>query len=341
MTFLAIFFALLFEQVRPLGAHSLPHQLARLWVQQVLRGFDAGQRSTAHLAWALIVLLPALLATLAHHLLRLGDNWMGWGLLFALHVAVLYMTLGFRQFSAYFSSIRDALDAGDETSARATLSAWAYTTPDAALPQRSDILRCTLAQASVSAHIHVFGVMLAYGLGVLLGLGPAGAIAYRMGELLARSCNQQNKQHPQNPQSQQNSAPNAETAPAALGTQHPISTPMQSLSQNAWHLLNWLPTRITALLFAIVGNFEDAIACWRAQTQQAVTEQQKHDNSPIIISAAAGAIGVQMGLEPQANGSSNLNPPQLGHLQAMVGLVWRAVVVAMTFLALMTVAGIT
>ena len=340
MTLLAIFFALLFEQVRPLGAHSPPHQLARLWVQQVLRGFDAGQHSTARLAWVLIVLLPAFLATLAHHLLRMGDNWMGWGVLFALHVAVLYMTLGFRQFSAYFSNIRDALDAGDEPSARATLRAWAYTTPDAELPQRSDILRCALAQASASAHIHVFGVMLAYSLGVLLGLGPAGAVTYRMGELLARSCNQQNKQYPQNQQDQHNSAPGAEPAPAALGAKHPISTPMQNLSQNAWHLLNWLPTRVTALLFAIVGNFEDAIACWRAQTQQAVTAQQKQDNNQIIISAAAGAIGVQMGLEPQTNGSSNLNQPQLGHLQAMVGLVWRAVVVAMTFLALMTIAGI-
>ena len=40
-----------------------------------------------------------------------------------------------------------------------------------------------------------------------------------------------------------------------------------------------------------------------------------------------------------AAASSDLNPPQLGHLQALVGLVWRSVVVAMTLLALLTIAG--
>lgn len=329
MTFLAIFFALLFEQVRPLGAHSGPHQLARLWVAQILRSFDAGQKGAARLVWALIVLLPAVLATLAHHLLQASGNWLGWALLFALHVGVLYLTLGFRQFSAYFSSIRDALDAGDESGARSTLATWAYATPAAGLNQRSDILRCVLAQASVSAHIHVFGVMVAYGLGALLGLGPAGAVAYRLCELLARTCSQQSKA----------TALAADGATAQSGHKHPISAPMQSLAQSAWQWLDWLPTRTTALLFAIVGNFEDAIACWRAQTQQTVAAQQRPDNAQLIISAAAGAIGVQMGLEPEANGSVNLNPPQLGHLHAMVGLVWRAVLVSMTLLALLTIAG--
>ena len=122
MTFLAIFFALLFEQVRPLGAHSAPHQLARLWVLQMLRSFDAGQALSARLGWALIVLAPALLATALHYLLQASDNWLGWLLLFALHVGVLYLTLGFRQFSAYFTTIRDALDQGDENTARATLA---------------------------------------------------------------------------------------------------------------------------------------------------------------------------------------------------------------------------
>ena len=318
MTFLAIFFALLFEQARPLGAHSAPHQLARLWVAQILRSFDAGQAGTARLAWAVIVLLPALLSTGLHHLLAASDNWIGWALLFALHVGLLYITLGFRQFSAYFTDIRDALDAGDEQHARSILAKWAAITPDAGLEQRSDILRGVLAQASVSAHIHVFGVMLAYALGALLGLGPAGAVAYRLCELLARTCSHYRSQRPLS---------------IPLGDKHPISAPMQQVAQQAWQWVDWLPSRVTALLFAIVGNFEDAIACWRAQSQN------PSSTAHLLLSAAAGAIGVQMGLDPEATASSNLNPPQLGHLQAMVGLVWRSVVVAMTLLALLTIAG--
>lgn len=323
MIFLAIFFALLIEQVRPLGAHSAPHQLARLWVAQVLRSCDAGSLGAARLAWALAVLLPALLALLAHHLLQAGGNWLAWAGLFALHVAVLYLTLGFRQFSAYFSSIRDALDAGDEESARSILANWVYITPSPQAMPRSDILRSVLAQASLSAHIHVFGVIVAYSLGALLGLGPAGAVAYRLCELLARTCNHAEKNIP-NP----------------LADKHPISLPMRGLAQAAWRVLDWLPARCTAMLYAIVGNFEDAIANWRAQTQAAAPAE----NNQIVISAAAGAIGVQMAAASQAVGSnsasaSDLNPPQLGHLQAMVGLVWRSVVVVMTLLALLTIAG--
>lgn len=323
MIFLAIFFALLIEQVRPLGAHSAPHQLARLWVAQVLRSCDAGSLGAARLAWALAVLLPALLALLAHHLLQAGGNWLAWASLFALHVGVLYLTLGFRQFSAYFSSIRDALDAGDEESARSILANWVYITPSPQAMPRSDILRSVLAQASLSAHIHVFGVIVAYSLGALLGLGPAGAVAYRLCELLARTCNHAEKNIP-NP----------------LADKHPISLPMRGLAQAAWRVLDWLPARCTAMLYAIVGNFEDAIANWRAQTQAAAPAE----NNQIVISAAAGAIGVQMAAASQAVGSnsasaSDLNPPQLGHLQAMVGLVWRSVVVVMTLLALLTIAG--
>ena len=39
-------------------------------------------------------------------------------------IAVLYVTLGFRQFSHHFTDIRDALDEGDEPLARSLLAHW-------------------------------------------------------------------------------------------------------------------------------------------------------------------------------------------------------------------------
>ena len=107
MVFFTIFFALLFEQARPLGAHSSVHKGARAWVLQILRSFDTGQTSAAWLAWSLMVLVPALLTVAVHWLLLVQDNWPAWLILFIAHVAVLYFTLGFRQFSMYFSTIRD------------------------------------------------------------------------------------------------------------------------------------------------------------------------------------------------------------------------------------------
>ena len=39
---------------------------------------------------------------------------------------MLYLTLGFRQFSHYFTDIRDALERGDEAEARRLLAEWRH-----------------------------------------------------------------------------------------------------------------------------------------------------------------------------------------------------------------------
>ena len=59
-------------------------------------------------------MVPTLATMLVH--------WLLWRvnvlLAFVWSVAVLYVTLGFRQFSHYFTDIRDALDDGDEVAGR-------------------------------------------------------------------------------------------------------------------------------------------------------------------------------------------------------------------------------
>ena len=332
MVFFTIFFALLFEQARPLGAHSSVHKGARAWVLQILRSFDTGQNSAAWLAWSLMVLVPAVLTIAVHWLLLVQDNWPAWLLLFIAHVAVLYFTLGFRQFSMYFSTIRDAMAAGDEATARAALARWTYVVPNKAL-SGGDVLRRVLAQSALSAHVHVFGVMVSYCLGAALGLGPAGAVIYRMAELVARAC-----------------AHYTDKARAQPGAAHVVSSAMLNVAQKCWFALDWLPARISALLFAIVGNFEEAIDGWRNYNPSATAP----DSSGLILAATAGAlnlnlgvtiggeVGVEGGEGDAATPAEPANPdrdePKLAHMQAVVGLVWRAVVVWMTLLALFTVA---
>ena len=48
----------------------------------------------------------------------------------------------------------------------------------------------------------------------------------------------------------------------------PASTCAQDASQRAWGLIDWLPARITALGFAVVGSFEEAIDCWRNDAER-------------------------------------------------------------------------
>ena len=81
----------------------------------------------------------------------------------------------------------------------------------------------------------------------------------------------------------------------------------------------------------------------------------------MILAAAAGAVGVQLGgaaapgVTPdrsktftagsadgtaQAQGSTAGSPSQPGHLQSVVGLVWRSVVLWMLLVALLTLANV-
>ena len=87
------------------------------------RNFDAGRQHHGWVAWGTWpVVLPALVALGIHWLLLWG---VGWPLAVLWNVAVLYITLGFRQFSHHFTRIRDALESADEDAARAAPGALA------------------------------------------------------------------------------------------------------------------------------------------------------------------------------------------------------------------------
>lgn len=114
---------------------------------------------------------------------------------------------------------------------------------------------------------------------------------------------------------------------------------LQELAQRLFVKLDHVPARLTAFGFAVVGNFEEAVNGWR---RDAVL--WKHANEGIILAAAAGAVGVRLGGQgseaSQAEGSTPGDQPQLGHLQSMVGLVWRSVVLWLLLVALLTLANI-
>ncbi|MCX8521900.1 MAG: cobalamin biosynthesis protein [Rhodoferax sp.] len=302
MSFVAILFALLLEQARPLGQVNLVHNTNRTWVYWVVRNFDAGKPWHGGLTWSLAVLLPSLLAFCLHWFLV----WtLGWVAAVIWNIAVLYATLGFRQFSHHFTRIRDALYAGDEALARQGLAEWMRM--DASELPRSEIVRHVIEYSAVSAHRHVFGVLTWYCVATAVGLGPAGAVFYRTAEYVGRLVDR-----PLQP------------------THAPLSAAFQASANRAWYLADWVPVRLTALGFAFVGSFEEAIDSWR---QYAVAHPE--DNDGIILAATAGAIDVKLGT-PQLAGDQQV--PQTTHLRAFVGLVWRTVVMWMVILVLLSLA---
>ncbi len=324
MSFFAILFALLIEQARPLARSNPMHAGLRAWALSINRNFDAGGAALAWVAWGLGVLAPPLIVLAVYWALL---HFVGWPLALLWNVAVLYLTLGFRQFSHHFTGIRDALEEGDAARARARLAQWKQV--DASELPRSEVVRHVIEYSVIAAHRHVFGVLAWYSVCAALGLGPAGAVLYRLAEFMARYW-----------------APRTATA-------HPASAALQAAAAQAWTVIDWLPARLTALCFAVVGSFEEAIEGWRFHAQRFPS-----DNDGVVLAATAGAINVRLGGEALRgasaeayvmpgyeagaelgdSGSTPGREPEVGHLRSVVGLVWRSVVVWMLLLALLTLA---
>lgn len=303
MSFISILLALLIEQARPLASANPVHGTVRHWVRWVVRNCDAGLSHHAWLSWLLAVLLPSFLVLLVHWVLVW---WLGWVAAVVWNVAILYATLGFRQFSHYFTAVRDALHAGDDDHARRLLAQWMRVEP--ATVSSGDIVRQVTEYSVLCAHRHVFGVFAWYSLLAAFGGGPAGAVFYRLSEFFA-----------------------AYTQRTVRATSHPVSQATRVLATSFWQGIDWLPARITALSFAFVGSFEDAIDSWRLYEANV----SPTDNSGLIIAATAGAVKLRLGNFTYDVGG---DVPRPEHLRSVVGLVWRTVVMWMVFLALLSLA---
>jgi adenosylcobinamide-phosphate synthase len=338
MSFLAVLLALIIEQARPLARGNWIHSAFRSWARWTSRSMDAGQPHHGWIAWTVAVVVPALLTLLIH--------WLLWSvsslLAFLWSVAILYVTLGFRQFSHYFTDIRDALDDGDENTAREVLAQWRQV--DASDLPRSEIVRHVIEYSVLAAHRHVFGVLGWFSVLAALGLGPAGAVLYRLSEFVARYWRYKSK------------------SPAAAGDG--ASAALQSASNCAWGVIDYIPARVTALGFAVVGSFEDAIDAWRSYTQRFPADAplaSQNRNDGVILAATSGAVNVRLGgqtlkpvfslntsqgfqsggldaEQPAATESTSGREPEIAHLRSIVGLVWRSVVLWMVLLALLTLA---
>jgi adenosylcobinamide-phosphate synthase len=289
----AIIAALVLEQWRPLGERQGVSAALAAWATWLERAFNGGERQHGITAWLVAVLPPVALVVVLHALLSAA----GWVFALALDVAVLYLTLGFRQFSHYFTDNQLAIKAGDIERARALLDQWRGAS--GVVRSREEVIRLAIEEALVAAHRHVFGVLLWY----LLLPGPAGAILYRLAAYLA-----------------------ARWKPlGAFG----------DFAARAFHLLEWPAVRLTATAFALVGDFENAVYCWRTQARS-----WSDPDAGLVLAAGAGAMGVRLGMPVQD--MDGVQPrPELGvgedadgpFLDTTVGMLWRAVVLWVAVLA--------
>lgn len=305
MSLFSLIVALLLEQVRPLQYQQFVRgPLA--WLADFLEGrCNAGDRRQGLLAWLLVVVSLTLVAGLVFFALYTVNPLLAW----AWNVLVLYLTMGFRQFSHYYTDIQLALRMGDLAHARQLLGEWRGRPADGL--SSSDVARLAIEEALTASHRHVFGVLVWF---VLLP-GPCGAVLYRSAAFLSDY----------------------------WGKRHtPEFGDFGRFAQQAFGIIDWLPLRVTAAGFAIVGDFEDAIYCWRTQA-----DKWPDEGVGIVLASGAGALGVRLGM-PLVEAGEIADRAEIGtgdeadvdFMQSAVGLVWRALVLWLLLLLLLGLASL-
>jgi adenosylcobinamide-phosphate synthase len=217
-------------------------------------------------------------------------------------VALLYVTLNGADFGDPAEAIAANLRDNKLDEARMQLAEWSGHATDSY--DDASISRIAIETTLLRSHSGVFAPIFWFVL-----LGPAGAVLYRLAALTHQAW----KLH---------------------------DNAFNKTAQRVFFWLNWLPAHVSAISFAVAGNFEDAMYCWRTQA-----DAWHERTQGMMLASGAGALGVRLG-EPLQQPTGLEYRPELGlgdaadadYLMSSVGLIWRVLVLILALVLLLTFA---
>jgi adenosylcobinamide-phosphate synthase len=298
MSFFILTAALLLAHYRPLPPSFGVLRWHGPYARLLERSLNDGRARHGVIAWVLCALLPALILAVAYWMLK----HFALSLAAPLGMLTLYFLLDFRGFGITAEAIAADLKNENLAGARAGVSlTTGLNVESCGVPE---ISRVTIEHTLIRAHYDLFAPIFWFVL-----LGPGGTLLYRLSQSARQAWN----------------GPESDFTRAA----HRI-----------FYWLDWLPSRFTAISFAVVGDFEDALFCWRTQAAQ-----WKDEAAGIMLASGAGALGVRLGEPLPLNGMLEYRP-ELGlgdaadadYIMSTVGLIWRALVLMLALMLLMTFA---
>jgi adenosylcobinamide-phosphate synthase len=303
MSFFLVLAALFLEQVRPLAHPSVFELWFARYCDRLSRDLNAGRLVHGTVGWLLAVLPWVAIALLVHYVLSALNPALGW----IWDIAVLYACIDFKHLAQEYTAIADALRAGDPDKARLLLARWRGDV--GAEWGESEIARVAIETAFVRAHRDLLAIIAWF---VVLP-GPAGALMYKLSSILAERWGSR-----------------IDEEFIAFGR----------FPARAFRALDWIPLRLTALGFAIGGDFEDAVQCWRVQPRTWLDP-----DTGVILATGAGALGVRLGGALPKDGGVIYRPeigtgddPDANYMQSAIGLIWRTLVIWLLVLVLITLA---
>jgi adenosylcobinamide-phosphate synthase len=300
MSLFSLIFAILAQKFRPLPSRDpISVWLARYadWIEHY---FNAGERRFGIAAWFALVLPLFIPLTILSYLLGRVSPLLPW----LLGAIVLYLGIRFRAILTEYTAIAHALRAHDIDQARDLLgkclgrSVLQY--------DATQIAKAAIEYAVINCYRGLFATVFWF---VVLP-GPAGALVYRAAFIATQRW----------------------THDATSG-EHDFGW----FADLMFELMDWIPQRLTAVSFAIVGDFEDALYCWRSQATQWGNAAEG-----IVLASAAGALGARLG-DPLTEAEGARYRPELGigehadadYMRSAEGLIWRAVLLWLVVLLLL------
>ncbi|MBB1088563.1 cobalamin biosynthesis protein [Lysobacter sp. SG-8] len=236
-----------------LGEPKRGHPLVAFgrWTRHAERALHADTRRRGVVAWLLAV-LPAFTAVT---LLTVVAGWLSSWVLAAVEVVVLYLALGLRSLGEHARPVALALEADDLDTARVAVGR--MVSRDAAALDASQVAGAATESVLENGNDAVFGALFWFFL-----LGAPGAVLYRL----------------------------ANTLDAMWGYRTPRYLRFGWAAARIDDVLNWVPARLTALAYALVGRTRTAVRCWRMQAPA-----WKSPNAGPVMAAGAGALQVRLG----------------------------------------------
>jgi adenosylcobinamide-phosphate synthase len=296
---LAILACLLAQHTYPVkGRAPLMAFYGRMALSAAKR-LNAGDRNSGVLAWVALmgaVLVPVMLATGVAAAIHPLVVWL-------FDLAVLYWTLRFLATTKALAAIEKALREQNVAAAANLLSQWQgepIETEDAGA-----IARLAAEHALREAHHGTFGPLFWF----LVLPGPVGLVLYPLALRAARSW-----EH----------------------LVEPGDRDFGWFAARAFFAIDWIAQRVSAFIFAVVGNFEDALFSWRSQAASWLRPEEG-----VVLASGAGALGARLG-EPIPLGATLVDRPALGTgelaredaLASLEGLLWRALILWLIVFAL-------
>ncbi len=237
---------------------------------------------------AICGLLSVLLLLIPLTTLVVFTQWLPWH--WALDILLLYLAIGWRSLGIHAKMVQSALLAGNLREARHQVSR--LVSRDTAQLDHNSVAKATIESVLENGNDAIFATLFWFVIA-----GAPGAVAYRL----------------------------VNTLDAMWGYRNDRYRHFGWAAARLDDVLNYLPARLTALSYAITGQMQTALNCWKTQGNI-----WKSPNAGPVMAAGAGSLGITLGGVAWYHGKLEQRPilgqgqaPNAGDIDRALGLIRR------------------